>query len=214
MVPRSRRTKRVKMMLNPLVENIDAWVRSSHSVLTLLGLSTYVVELVVGITVCALQWDEPMNRVIRHYVALRLLSYAYLIYTSLRLYVDYEPAHPGLHLSQTCVWSVCCITLTCASQHRLKTGMSIFMVSTMVADNAVLLGTWARLSYCARVVRKLIEIGEIEDLHKLTYRYLWLIPPAEAEEETARHLLWDTVTNFEDLRFHLDQIPRRVTNTP
>lgn len=148
-----------------------------------------------------MEWDSPENFVIQYFVLARLLSYAYLIWSSWSDYVDFEPAHPGLHLVWTAVHTVTAVTLTCASSDRLESYMSALFVATVIVDNVLLLTVWLMLRRCRRVIEECVLRGEITGIHRSTYRYLDFIPPGDREEElSARHLLWESVVVFEDIK--------------
>merc|ERR1719240_72972 len=100
------------------------------------------------------------------------------------------------------VHTLCVVTLISAHKRALKTLQGVFMLLTVFADNGLLIVTWCRLWLCRRVVNRAIEDKEIIGIHPASKRYLDFIPRVVkgTEELSARHLLWQTVHSFEEVR--------------
>lgn len=196
--------------LNKRAMELDRWVCNTHTYLTVGGVAVYSVEFIVGTVLLITEWNEYMNQVIRVFLIMRLFSYLYLTWVSYDAQIDFEPSHPGLHLMWTMVHTICVLTITFASRHPLRTGQGIFMLLTVIVDNVLLVVTWWFLRYCRLTVARAIENEEINDIHPSSKRYLDFIPPADRDKEdcTARHLLWQTVHVFEDVRDHIEEISR------
>merc|ERR1712032_113982 len=106
------------------------------------------------------------------------------------------------HLAWTVVHVICVATLVAASKHALRNWQSRFMLATAVVDVGLLIVTWWCLRRCRRIVDGCISRGEVKGIHQTFLRYLDFIPPADRDKEelSARHLLWQAVQVFEDVR--------------
>jgi len=181
---------------------LDNWVCRVHTYLTVAASAVYATELVVGGALAVVEWDKPGSFPIEYFLLLRLLSYAYLIWSLWQDKHDYEPAHAGLHITYTLVYNITVITLLVASRSRRVTAMSVFLLLSMVLDDALTFVTWLVLRKCLQKIQVETKNGTIATIRKATLRYLEFIPPAEREKEefTARHLLWQTFSVFDDVR--------------
>merc|ERR1711871_1555814 len=138
----------------------------------------------------------------RIFLLMRILSYWCLIWASWDRHIDFEASHPGLHLPWTTVHTLCVATLISAHKAALRMLQGVFMLITVVMDNGLLLITWWFLRRCRLEVNKAISSKEITGIHPASRRYLEFIPEVVkgTEDVTARHLLWQTVHAFEEVR--------------
>lgn len=180
--------------VNETAVNLDSWVCKSHNYLSLLGVVTYSLESVVGAVFLWREWNLRENQAVRVFLLVRILSYAYLIWSTWDRQVDLECCHPGRHLPWTLVHTLCVATLIYAQRSGDWTAQGIFMLVTVCVDISLLIIVWSRLRRCIRVVERAIKDGQIKGIHPASMRYLDFTPPlAGPEDLTARQLLWSTV---------------------
>jgi len=181
---------------------LDEWVRQTHASLTFMGAITNSIELCFGVILLVIEWDREGNYTIRVFLAMRLMSYAYLVWSTWQEYHDFEPSHPGFQLPWTVVHVICVVTLVAAAKHAFRNWQSRFMVATALVDVGLLIITWWFLRRCRRIVNACISRGEVKGIHQACSRYLDFIPPADRGKDylSARHLLWEAVQVFEDVR--------------
>lgn len=178
---------------------LDALVRGLHRRLCLAGLVVYGLELLAGVAVAVAEFGREENEILRVFLSFRLLSYAVLSYGTAVLLGDHEPAHPALHVTATAVWALVVVTLTSASPGDPWTLQSAWCVATAGIDTGLFVVTLLVLRRGRNIVDGLVASGQIHSIHKVTQRYLDLIPPAatEADPRSARELLWESVRVFD-----------------
>lgn len=189
--------------LNERGLELDKWVCRTHTLLTVLSAIIYALESIVGVLLLVVEWSRHENQVMRVFLLARICSYWCLIWVSWDKHYDFEASHPGLHLPWTMVHTLCVVTLISAHKSALRTMQGCFMFATVFVDNGLPILTWWLLRRCRLVVARAIHDKEIHDIHPASRRYLDFIPPAANSDEehlTARHLLWQTVHAFEEVR--------------
>jgi len=179
---------------------LDKWVCDFHLYLTVGAGIIFGAEFAVGAAFCFLEWSTPENKAIRVFLIMRLLAYCFVIQSSRQELRDYEPAHPGMHMTWTLIHAVCIVTVSASSQHTFKTWQSIIVAAMLLIDNGLLVVTWWGLRRVRQRISRHISSGEIDSIHEATWRYLDFIPPNRPKDSpSARHLLWAGVQRFEDV---------------
>lgn len=195
-------TRKLVAPLTDREQEVDEDVCRVHSALAISGMAIYGVELLVGAVLWNVERDDPCNVVFQHFLLLRLLSYVYLIWNTWCDLLEFEPAHPGLHLVWTAIHTLTISALIVASDCRFRTGQSWFGVITAVVESLLMIGCCVVLRLERRHVQDLIDSGEITTIHPNTTRYLAFIPSADVArmDVTARQMLWESICTFDDVR--------------
>ncbi|CEL99135.1 unnamed protein product [Vitrella brassicaformis CCMP3155] len=178
----------------------DEWIGDINKYLTCVACFAYAIMGLITIVVISVHWMDGETFVMRWCLLFRVFAYATLIVSSVLSLNDREPSHPGYYLPWHAVLFIVVVTIVSSSRYGAHPLMHAYGLVTVLVDAILIAFTDWRLRLCLAIVRRKLNLGEITQLHLLSWKYLAFIPSIELIDVSARRLLWQDAVAFDELR--------------